>query len=182
MRDRTLVTRYAQAYVTFALPKIGLPQIVEDMKSLRGVLREHPEFQHFLETPEVPQPDKARVIDHVMSEGFHLETREFLKYLISKKRINRIVDITDYIRVVYSHGEVVDAVLRTTFPVELDIVEAIKNKLAARLGKKINLYLELKPELLGGIQIVIGNKIMDGSIRHKLEELRKQLLKVQVVR
>jgi F-type H+-transporting ATPase subunit delta len=182
MREKTVVTRYAEAYVSYALPQIGLPRVVEDMRVLDTLLRENPELENFLRAPDIPLEGKSEVLEKVL-EGLLTETtQDFVKYLIVKGRIEHIRDIANHVRVVYSHGEVADVVLQTTFPLDLDLVERIKKTLARRTGKDVNLYLELTPELLGGIRIVIGNKVLDGSLRNRLDEMKKQLLKTQVVR
>jgi len=181
MRDKIVVTRYGEAYVAFALPVIGMPRLISDMHLLHGVLREVPELHEFLRAPEVTQAEKGAFLDKVFAETLAAETRDFVKYLIVKRRIDRLREIADYIRVVYSHGEVVDVVLKSTFPLELGLAERIKSALGLRTGKNVNLYFELDPDLLGGVQVTIGNKIIDGSVRHRLDELKKQLLKTQVV-
>jgi len=182
MRNKPIVKRYAEAYVSFALPKIGLPGVVEDMRVLRTLMRENPELGQFFIAPGVPFTEKSGVIDRALSGVLRPETCDFIKYLISKMRVDIIFGVTDYIRIVYARGEVVDAVLRTTFPLELDLVDKIKKALEKRTGKNVNLYLELSPDLLGGVQISIGNSIIDGSIRSNLDDIKKQLLKIQVLR
>jgi F-type H+-transporting ATPase subunit delta len=182
MKEKIIAVRYAEAFVAFAAPRIGVQRVVDEMKSLRWLLRENPDLDQFLKAPEVPLSDKARVIDRVFVEGYSDETRDFLKYLIDKSRLTSLLLISDHIRVVYAHGNVVDAVLRSTFPLELETVQAIKDKLEVRLSRKVNLYLELDPDLLGGVQIIVGNSVIDGSVRYKLQELKNKLLKTQVVR
>lgn len=182
MKKKIIAERYAEAFVAFASPRIGVKALVDEMKNLRWLLRENPELDQFLKAPEVPGLDKARVIDRVLINGFSEETRDFLKYLIEKSRFGSLISISDHIRIVYAHGDVVDAVLRSTFPLELETVQLIKEKLEVKIAKKVNLYLELDPDLLGGVQIVVGNRVIDGSIRHKLQELKNKLLKTQVVR
>jgi F-type H+-transporting ATPase subunit delta len=181
MKDKIVVRRYAEAYVAFAQPTIGMPRLIDDMRILHGALHEVPALHNFLRGPEVTPPEKSAFLDKVFAGTLAVETLDFIKYLITKRRIDRLSEITDYIRVVYSHGEVVDVVLKSTFPLELKLAERIKTALAKRAGRKVNLYFELDPDLLGGARIVIGNKIIDGSVRHKLDELKKQLLKAQVV-
>lgn len=181
MKDKIIAERYAEAFVAFAAPRIGIPAIANEMKNLRWLLRENPDLNEFLKAPEVPFSEKTRVIERVFAEGYSPETRDFLKYLIEKTRLSILLMITDHIRIVYSHGDVVDVVLRSTFPLELEVVQEIKDKLEVRLARKVNLYLELDPDLLGGVQLVIGNSVIDGSVRHKLQELKNQFLKTQVV-
>ncbi len=181
MKNRLISKRYAEAYIEFAVPKIGMPRCIEEMKDLRTVIRQNPDFLHFLCAPEISKESKAVLLDRVLGEVLSEETRTFIKYIIDKGRIGIISSIAEYIRIVYSHGIVLDVVLRTTFPMELEIIERIKSQIETFSRKKVNLYLELDPDLLGGAQIVIGNTIIDGSVRNRLLQLKKQMLQAKVV-
>ncbi|MFH0754657.1 MAG: ATP synthase F1 subunit delta [Candidatus Omnitrophota bacterium] len=176
MKDRLVAKRYAEAYVQFSKDRIGLPRCISDMKDLRSVMRQNKDLISFLRAPEIAKNDKAALIDRVLGEMLSDETRTFIKYLLEKSRVDLLIEVTDYVRIVYSHGDVVDVVLRTTFPLELEIVERIKNTVAVFAKKKVNLYLQLDPDLLGGVQIMIGNILIDGSVRNRLMQLKKQLL------
>jgi F-type H+-transporting ATPase subunit delta len=180
MKNKLISKRYAEAYIAFAEPKTGMLRCIEDMKDVRTVLRQNPDFLHFLQAPEIPKKDKAGMLDRVLGEVLTDETRTFIKYLIDKSRITLLSSIAEYIRIVYSHGEVVDVVLRTTFPMELDIIGRIKAKVEVFAHKKVNFYLELDPDLLGGAQLLIGNTIIDGSVRNRLMQLKKQMLSAKV--
>ena len=177
MRDNITAKRYADAFVEFAEPRIGMARCVDEMKSLKWLLRENPQFERILKAPEIPSSDKFRLIDKVFGGQYSNELCIFLKHLIIKWRIARIVDIADYVREVYSHGESVEATLRTTFPLDLELIEKIKDRLQKKIGRSVSLHLELDPDLLGGIQLLVGNTVIDGSVRNKLQELKKQLLK-----
>ena len=181
MRDKLVAKRYAQAYIDFASPKIGLERCVEEMKSLKWVIRDNRELDAFFRAPEIPRSEKARILDKALSKHYSEELLTFIKYLLECGRILALKDIAEYIRLEYSHAESTDVVLRTTFPLELDLISAIKNRLETFLKKKTNLYLELDPDLLGGVQLVVGNTIIDGSVRNRLNALRKKLLQTQVV-
>ncbi len=180
MKNKLISKRYAEAYIAFAEPKTGLPRCVEDMKDVRTVLRQNPDLLYFLRAPEVPKEDKAQILDRVLGDVLTDETRTFIKYLMDKGRVAILSSIADYIRIVYSHGEVVDVVLRTTFPMELETIGRIKAQVEVFARKKVNLYLELDPDLLGGAQLVIGNTIIDGSVRNRLMQLKKQMLLAKV--
>ncbi|MBF0331060.1 MAG: ATP synthase F1 subunit delta [Candidatus Omnitrophica bacterium] len=176
MKDSLIAKRYAEAYIEFAVPKSGLPRCVSDMKDLRSVFRQNTDLMTFLRAPEISKLDKARIIDKALSGILSAETITFVNYLLDKNRIDLLLGVIDHVRIAYSHGDVVDVVLRTTFPLELDIVERIKESVAIFAKKKVNLYLQLDPDLLGGVQIMIGNTLIDGSVRNRLVQLKKQLL------
>ena len=151
------------------------------MKALGTVMRDTPDFVRFVRAPEVTRLERAALVDRVLGEVLAEETRTFIRHLLAKGRMDVLAEVADYIRVVYSHGQVVDVVLRTTFPLELDVIERLKARVEAIARKKANLYLELDPDLLGGVQILIGNTIIDGSVRNRLLQLKKQMLQAKVV-
>lgn len=180
MRDRVIVKRYAQAFVDFASPRLGVERCVEEMKSLKWLLRGEKDLERFLQAPEVPRAEKARVIEAVFKGSYSGELITFINYLIVRNRIKLLSEIADQVRVLFEHSDLVDVTLKTTFPLELEIIERIKTKLEGVFSCKANLYLELEPDLLGGVQVIVGNRIMDGSVRNRLLELRKKLLQSQV--
>jgi F-type H+-transporting ATPase subunit delta len=180
MRDQIILQRYAHAYVDFAEPKIGLDRCVAEMKSLKWLLREEPELEFFMKSAEIPRAEKTRVLAVIFEGRYSDETITFINYLISKHRITLLAGIANQVRLKFAHSDLVDITLRTTFPLELELITRIKNKMEEKLKQKTNLYLELDPDLLGGVQVVIGNRIMDGSVRNRLSELKKKMLQSQV--
>jgi len=99
---------------------------------------------------------------------------------LEKKRIDKIVEIADYVRVAYAHLGETEAILRTSFPLELDVIRQIKERLEKKLARKIRFYINLDGSLLGGVQVVIGNTILDGSVRKRLNDLKEKLLTLRV--
>jgi F-type H+-transporting ATPase subunit delta len=180
MKEKILAKMYAEAFLEYARETVGLDAIIDEFKNLKIVFYENPQLKEFFGNPEIPSVDKYDFLDKVFKEKFSGQMRKFLKLLMEKERIKYIIDICDYIRVTYSHGEALEAVLKTSYPLDLEAVREIKSKLENKLGKKINLYQELDGDLLGGLQIRVGNTIIDGSVRRRINELRKKLMLVEV--
>jgi len=180
MKDKIVIKRYAEAFLGFAKNNIGFERAIEQLKDLKLIVSSHPELLEFLCYPEISLKEKSQVIDKVLA-GFTRELKEFLKLLVEKRRIDYLIEICDYVRIKYSRGEAIEAVLRSSYPLDLEILEELKTKLEKKIGRKLNLFLDLDPDLLGGIQIRIGNVLIDGSVRRRLDELREKLMTVQVV-
>jgi F-type H+-transporting ATPase subunit delta len=119
-------------------------------------------------------------MEDVLDEHFSVESRQFIKMLLSKKRVELMIEIIDYIRIHYSHGEAIDALIKTSYPLDLELVQKIENKLEKRFNRKLNFYLDLDASLLGGIQVTIGNTVIDGSVRRRLAELRDKLMTIRI--
>ena len=175
MKNKIIAKRYADAFMAYCKAGIGIPRAAEELKETKLLLSQHPELAGFLNNPDITLSEKNQVIDKVLGKGFCEETRIFLKLLLEKWRIDYIMGICDYAKERYSHEGAVEALLKTTYPLDIELISEIKEKLKNKFKKQINLVLELDPDLLGCIQIRAGNFIIDGSVRRRLKELKEEL-------
>ena len=179
MKEKIIAKRYAEAFLGLTKNRLGFDRSVDELKSLKITLFENPDFRMFLENAEIHMKEKGEVIDAVLKD-FSPETRQFLRLLLEKDRIKSLIDICDYVRVTYSHGEAIDALLKTSYPLDLELIHKIKDALENKLKRKVSLHLALDGDLLGGIQVKVGNILIDASVRRRLEELREKLMLVKV--
>jgi len=174
-----LSKRYAEAFISYVKPILGLDEIVDEFKNLKFVLVQNPELKVFLENYGILHKEKYDTIESVLKD-FSRELRDFLKYLVRKDRIMHILEMCDYVRVTYAHGETVDALLKTSYPLDLELVQAIKESAERKCGKKLNLHIQYDGDLLGGVCLTVGNLVFDGSVKKRLEELREKLKTVRI--
>lgn len=179
-KDQIVVKRYAEAYVGFAEKGLGLDKIIQDFTNLKNILQDNLEFQAFLEGRGIAHTKKCELIDKVLQEDFSGELRQFLKLLLEKGRVDKILDIAEYVRARYSHGGRAEALIKTAYLLNPDLIKLIQEKIEKKFQKKFKFYIDLDGSLLGGIQVIIGNTVIDGSVRKRLEQLREQLKAVQL--
>ncbi|HNX81161.1 MAG TPA: ATP synthase F1 subunit delta [Candidatus Omnitrophota bacterium] len=180
MQNKVLTRRYGEAFLSWARGTIGLELAVEELKNFKIVLAGNPELKTFLYNPEIGCIDKSLTLTKIMKDRFSEEILDFVRLLIEKNRIKYVLDICDYVRVKYGHGQSLEAVLKSSYPLDLDLVEMIKKKMETKFKSKLTMYLELDPGLLGGIQIRVGNIVIDGSVKRRLDELKGKLRMAQV--
>jgi len=176
MIDKIVAKRYADAFLGFAKAGCGMERALLDLRNLKNtVISDNPEFLEVLESPEIGLTEKNDFIDRVLNDEFCEETKDFLKLLVEKVRIDKLIDIIEFIRVVYSHGGEEEALLKTSFPLDLKLIKQIEEKLEKKFNKKLKFYIDLDGSLLGGVQVIIGNTVIDGTIRRRLDDLREKL-------
>lgn len=180
MIGTAIAKRYAEGFLEYAKPSIGMEKAIGDLKAARNILRENPKLLQLLEGPVVTLTEKHRIVNDVFCDGFSEEIRNFLKILLAKSRLVDLNDIAEYARLKYSHGEEVDAILKITYPLDIDIMEEIKEKLEKKLDKKLHMYVKIEPELLGGVSATIGNTVIDGSMKKRIEGLKEKMLAAKV--
>ncbi|MFA5275438.1 MAG: ATP synthase F1 subunit delta, partial [Candidatus Omnitrophota bacterium] len=162
MISKIVIKRYAEAFVGYVKETVGLEKALEDLKALRAeVIRDNPKFLSFLESKEITFAEKCGFIDKVMGDNFAQEVKHLIKLLIDKGRIAILNDVIEYIRINYSYGEQTEVLLKTSTPLDLTLIKKIKESLSKKLHKKLKFYIDLDGSLLGGIQVTIGNKLID---------------------
>ncbi len=181
MGTRIITKRYAEAFVYYAKRTIGINRCIEEVKALKKIITDNPEFMSLLLSPETTLSEKFEFIDTVLKDIFSQELVQLVKLVAEKRRAPFLIDMLDYIRINYSHGEAVDALLKSANILDLEIVREIKEKLENKLQKKLHFYLELDASLIGGVQVTVGNTVIDGSVKRRLEELREKIKSARVV-
>ncbi|MCX5666624.1 MAG: ATP synthase F1 subunit delta [Candidatus Omnitrophica bacterium] len=180
IKDRVIVIRYAQAFIGYVRDGIGVEQALVDIRTLRNLIRDNFEFKEFLDSADITAYEKEQLLEKVLKNEISLETINFLRLLLEKKRIVNFSDIAEYLLLTYAHEGEEEALLRTSLPLDIGLVKRIEEKLSERYGKKFKFYIDLDGSLLGGVQVVIGNTILDGSVRKRLLDLKEKLKEIEV--
>ncbi|MCX5686324.1 MAG: ATP synthase F1 subunit delta [Candidatus Omnitrophica bacterium] len=176
IKNEIVAKRYADAFLGYCAETIGYEKGLGELSGARRVFEDNPDFREFMESLEITTKEKFDIIEKVLGKNFSEELRNFLKLLLEKGRIRLLLDIAEYARINYSHGVEQDALLKTSYPLETEVIERLKNVLESKLEKKLHLYVELDPGLLGGVSVEVGNMIIDGSVKKRLEDLRQKLI------
>lgn len=180
IKDRVVVIRYAKAFVSYAGAGIGFETALAEIRSIRKLIRENPEFKDFLDSSDITVYEKKQLIEKVFKDEVSQEVINFLRLLLEKKRIANFSDIADYLLLVYAHEGEEEAILRTSLPLDIGLVKRLEEKLSLKYGKKFKFYIDLDGSLLGGVQVVIGNTILDGSVQKRLSDLKEKLKETEV--
>ncbi len=116
-----------------------------------------------------------------MGEKLSATMENFLMLLIMKKRIKHLKAVADhYERLLYQmKGKAIARVL-TALPLAADQKKTLAEKLSQMFGVSVELKEEVKPDLIGGMMIYLGDQRMDGSVLGQLERMKQRLLKVEI--
>ncbi|MCM8813963.1 MAG: F0F1 ATP synthase subunit delta, partial [Candidatus Omnitrophica bacterium] len=127
MIEALVAKRYGDAYLAACRRSIGAEPAIEELLEFRGgLVRTNPEFLKFLESVEIPYSEKYRLIDRIITDDYSAELRSLLKLLVERQRIDRLRDIIEYIRVTYAHPGEVEAVIKTSFLLDVGQLREIK--------------------------------------------------------
>lgn len=173
---------YGDALFAEAVEKQKVDLLFEEAKTLRNVCLENEDLIQFLNHPKVVKEEKISVMENVFSGRICDDLMGFLTIIVDKGRQKEILRILDYfIAKVKEYKKI--GVVCVTSAIELD--DGQKARIREKLLKTTQ-FLELEidyhvdPSLIGGLVIRIGDRVVDSSIRTKLEEMKRELMKLQL--
>ena len=153
-----------------------------EIEQLRHVLSENEDFGRLMNHPKVIKEEKIQVARNVFEGRMSDELLGFLVIIISKDRYRDIDAILDYfIAEVKKYKGIGVATVTTAVPLREEQCRKIEQKLLDTTSyTTMEMNYTLDKSLIGGMVIRIGDRVVDSSINTKLNELQKELLKVQI--
>lgn len=177
MRDETVARNYAETLFALADRHGAVQEYGDAMEMVAVVIEENAEFRLFLETPRIDDEDKKALVKKVFDDKLPKNIVNFILVTIDKRRQRILPEITTQYQLLLDerlgreHVQV--AVAR---PVDDGTRDMIADKLSTILGKKAIPHIRVRPEIIGGLVVRTGDTIYDGSVRRRLDGMRRQLL------
>jgi F-type H+-transporting ATPase subunit delta len=172
MLNTSLALRYARAVYNIAALLGKAAKIGEDLKSISHVVDTSADLKRVLYHPGITPDEKKRVAADLFSASCESVTVKFLGYLIDKKRIHQLTSISRCFSDILDENENKVKVRVESFgPLPGETLKKIKERLAQKLVKEIVLTSEVNTSLLGGIRLILGDRVIDGSIAYQLKRL-----------
>jgi F-type H+-transporting ATPase subunit delta len=176
------VSTYAEALFEASRERDELEEVLSDLGEFVSALQESEELRLFFYGGQIPERQKRRALDG-LTEGMKTQATNFLKVLVDNGREGILEEVLDrYEQLVKEHLGRIE--VEVTTAVELSEIQL--DRLGERLGRtlegrEIILETNVDPELIGGAVFRYGGRMMDGSIRGRLESLREGMLERSVV-
>jgi len=181
MIESKVAIKYATALFRTAKRTNQVETISHDLEVLSDLLRKNTLLKNFLESPQVLERDKKELLSSTFKSLISEALFSFLMLVVSKHRIQYLLSIAEELqRLVKEDQGIVDASLITARSIDEALVDQIRQELEKSTGKRVEMKLEIDPSLIGGIVVILGDKIIDRSIRYQLDQLKEQMLAMRV--
>jgi len=134
------------------------------------------QLQQFSENPNVTTAQVFDVIAGVAKVALPDMAKNFLRTVIENGRLNALPEIAEQFRALKNaQSGSSDAVVYSAFAIDSAAVAELKATLEKRFGRKLNVSVELQPELIGGIRVAVGDEVLDSSVKARLEQMKMAL-------
>ncbi len=165
--------RYAKALISLAEEEKKIDQVAQDLNDLERMLSQSSDLSFLIRSPRVSGSALMGVMT-ALTEKAKLQkiTGQFLGVLVQNRRLSVLSDIIVAFKqeMAVRRGEV-----SVNVQVAQDMSEqqqkALQTALSSSMGAKVSLKLRVVPDILGGMIVTVGSRMMDDSVRRKLEKL-----------
>jgi ATP synthase F1 delta subunit len=166
---------YAEALFDVAREKGKLDAVRDELAQFADAVDGDRELQVFFFSPYFSSAEKSAGLRRAVS-GADPELLNFLELLIEKGRMPEVFRIRRELDELWKHeNRRIDVTVTSAVPLEPAVVEKVGEEIERQTGQKVELASRVDDEILGGIVLQVGNKVLDASIRARLEKLRKSV-------
>ena len=166
--------RYAQAAFALAMEKNELDSWRDSLKKITGLSADE-DLRALLENPKLPFAVKRQLLGGRLKEVNPLALN--LAYLLVSRGILEIAGgiSRQYDHLLDAHRGIEHAEVFTALPLDEEDKQRLSTRLGKMVGREVIIDARVDPAVVGGFKARIGDMLIDGSLRNKLEELRKSL-------
>lgn len=173
---------YGEAIFELAVSENKTDILAQEIEMVLGVLEENPEFSDIMNHPKIIKEEKLKVIETVFKGRISDELTGFIRLIVEKDRYGQIREIMQYfLNQVKKLRGIGVAWVTSALPLREEQKKQIEEKLLGTTQfREMEMHYQVSETLIGGLIIRIGDKVADSSIRTKLDNLERQLLKIQL--
>ncbi|HQP38321.1 MAG TPA: ATP synthase F1 subunit delta [Polyangiaceae bacterium] len=178
MSIETVAARYAQALLELGVESGQLAAFADQVQSVADAWQQSEELRGALQSPLVSDHDREAVLQAVASRaGASTVVINTLKLLARRRRLAVLPSMARALRKLSDErAGLIRVEVRSARPLSEDYVRRLQGELEKTTGKKVVLDRKVDPALIAGVVTRVGDVVIDGSVKSRLDDLRSHLL------
>lgn len=173
---------YGDALFDLAVEDNKVDSLLEESVALRKILDENDEFLKLMNHPQIAREEKEKIMESVFAKNVSPEMKGFLELLIVNRRFSDIEATLDYfISAVKEYKKIGVAFVATPLPLSDSQKKDIENKLLETTDyETMEMNYSVDESLIGGMTIRIKDRVIDSSVKTKLNKLTSELMDIKL--
>ena len=165
--------RYANAMLVTAIEQKNLESIKDDMLLIKQTISDSSELSLFLKSPIIKKEVKLSALEAIFEGKINKLTSNLITILSNKGRESLLYGITlSFMELYYEHENIIEVDVNSAFVLVKDQQSSLKKKLEDATGKSVLMNIIINEGLIGGLTVRIADTVIDGSVKHKLNQLK----------
>ena len=165
---------YADALFELAVQGGVTKETSEGLETVVSALLQQPDYRALLASPAIGKEERLAALDTAFRGKIPEILLAILRMMVSRGHVSALTGMArDYEELARGYrGESV-AVVTSAVPLREAEMVTLRAKLEKKLGRKITLQCRVNPDLIGGVRVEVDGRVIDGSIRNKLDEIKE---------
>ena len=167
---------YARAIFEIARSEGDIERVADELFRIARTLESEHELRQALTDINLAPEGKEKFLEDLLGERVSPHTLNVLKFVVGQGRARDLVKIADELaRLAEEESKREIAEVRTAVPLDENQSKKLADALGKATGKNVSLKVIVDPSVLGGVYARVGEVVIDGTVRHKLQNLREHL-------
>ena len=176
--NKLVSERYAQALLELVSDNLSKEDILKELLDITESVKGSGDLNKVMTSPVISDDEKKNVISKLFENTTNKVILNFLKLLVDKNRFSMLESITkEYKNEINRLNNLLSINVTSAIDLTEDEKSAIKDKLSNILNKNIELDWATNPDFIAGLVFEVGDNIIDNSLRHKLQDLSRNIMK-----
>ena len=170
----TTSREYAEALFELAVQGGVTKETSEGLETVVSALLQQPDYRALLASPAIGKEERLAALDTAFRGKIPEILLAILRMMVSRGHVSALTGMArDYEELARGYrGESV-AVVTSAVPLKEAETVALRAKLEKKLGRQVILQCRVDPALIGGVRVDVDGRVIDGSSRNKLEEIKE---------
>jgi F-type H+-transporting ATPase subunit delta len=175
-RRETAARRYAEAAFEVATRDKTVERWRSELETAAAIVANE-KVGHALANPSVPLEDRTATAEKTFSKIVSRPVLNLIGLMLRRGRIEELPRLAaEFRRLDNAQQGITLATVTSASPLSKDEIAAVAKRMEAITGGQVELEVQVDPSLLGGLVVRVGDRLIDGSVRSRLERLRNQLV------
>ena len=176
MAEATRIEAYAQAMLEVARVEGHLADVEDELFRFARTFEGNDDLRMALTDPALPVERRMAVVEELLGAKALRTSVALVTLVVAAGRAGELPEIVDlFVEIAAAERKRAVAEVRSAIPLSDDQVERLRVALNQATDKDVEVKVVVDPNVLGGIVATIGDIVIDGSVRHRLEQLKEQL-------
>ena len=176
MVRKEAIRGYAEALFSVAEAEDALDVVEDELFRFARALEREQRLRDALTDPALPAERKRAVLGDVLGERANPHTVNLLGFLVEQGRARELRAIVDeLVALAAERRQAAVAEVRTAVPLDAEHRERLADALGRATGKRVELKVVVDPSVVGGVVARVGDQVIDGTVRRRLELARERL-------
>ena len=177
MENLTVDTVYGSGLYEAARDLNSIDEFQSCLGEIREFFNDDPAFLSLLKTPTIEANERKKIAEEVFKDQIPTELLNFIFVLIDKRRIGQFIGITKtFEKICDENNGIVKGEIISALPLKDAQILDFEKETGALLRKNVKLVNQIDKSIIGGIKIYIDGKLIDASVRGRLDELKEKML------